>query len=196
MVERLDVGPALRLRTATQRAAPFSTNATGRVRHLNADRVDGKDASALASHATSYVAGRRGMTLAPGGMWSTPIAPGLYHVSFDAMVWDQNTQPPSNFICGVLDISTFGTANQRIYVASSAVYTGAVPAAVSGSATVRVKRGEEPGAVCFPETGQFQFFKRLKVSFTRINSRERRTAEAVPLARTSPRTANPFAPDS
>jgi hypothetical protein len=48
-------GSALRLVTASSSAAPFSTNATGRVTHLNADRVDGYDAAALVAAARTAV---------------------------------------------------------------------------------------------------------------------------------------------
>ena len=191
VVKRSDPGPVLRLRTASEGGVPFSTNGTGKVRNLNADRVDGRQASALATHAVTFRAGRRGQGVSPAGLWSTPVPPGLYEISFDAMLWDQDAQTPANFICGVLDISTFGTENQVIYAASSAMYTGGSPAAVSGSAVVRLRHGASPGAVCFPESGQFQFFKPLRVSFTRINSRDVRVAE--PLEQQGRvREANPF----
>jgi len=192
VVKRSDPGPALRLRTVSAREAPLSVNGRGKVRHLNADRLDGKQATALATHAITFRAGRRNQTVSQAGLWSTPVKPGLYEISFDAMLWDQSVQAPANFICGVLDISTFGSENQTIYVASSAIYTGAAPAAVSGSATVRVRDDVSPGAVCFPESGQFQFFKPLRITFTRINSRDVRVAEPLESARALPREANPF----
>jgi hypothetical protein len=48
-------GPALRLVTASTASSPFSTNATGRVANLNADKVDGYDATALVAAARSSV---------------------------------------------------------------------------------------------------------------------------------------------
>jgi hypothetical protein len=59
-------GSALRLLTASSTAAPLSTNATGRVANLNADRVDGYDASGLVALARSGVDASRlgGRTLA------------------------------------------------------------------------------------------------------------------------------------
>jgi len=180
-VVRTDRGPALRLATRSDSDAPLSTNGTGRVVHLNADRVDGKHAKALSTHAVTFKAGKRGQTISPAGLWTTPVKPGLYQVTFDAMLWDMTGPSPANFVCGVLDVSTFGTPNQVIYAASSAAYFGGTnggpPAAVSGAATVRVKDGASPGAVCFPESGTLQFFKPLKVTFTKINSRENKTAE-------------------
>ena len=199
VIERTDAGPALRLRTRSTTAAPFMTNATGRVARLNADRIDGKHAAALVTRAITFRAGSRGQTVSPVGLWSTPVEPGLYEVSFDAMLWDQTATGPANFVCGVLDIATFGTDDQTIYVASSAPYlagtNGGPPAAVSGSATVRVRSGTTPGAVCFPETGTFQFFEPLSVTFTRINSRQNRAAEPVPLAGVAGRGADLFGSD-
>jgi hypothetical protein len=194
-IERTDRGPALNLRTRSDADAPLSTNGTGRVRHLNADQVDGRDAKALETRALTYRAGKRNQTVSPAGLWSTPVKPGLYDVSFDAMLWDLNAQGPASFICGVLDLSTFETPNQVIYVAASASQTwqgGGPPAAVSGAATVEVKPGAQVGAVCFPETGSFSFFKPLNVTFTEVDGIKKRVAEsAVPVERGSLKR-NPF----
>lgn len=185
-IERTDGGSALRLTTRSDGEAPLATNGTGKVVHLNADRVDGKHANALATNAITFKAGNRGQTFSQPGLWSTPVEPGLYAITFDAMLWDLSGPVPANFICGVLDVSTFGTNNQTIYVAASAAYfggpdgNGGPPAAVSGAATVRIKPGAEPGAVCFPESGEFQFFKALRVTYTKINSREKQTASVQP----------------
>ncbi len=139
------------------------------------------------THTITYRAGRRGQTVTPAGLWSTPVDPGLYEVTFTAMLWDQTAEGPANFVCGVLDLATFGSDDQTIYVAASAPYlggtSGGAPAAVSGAATVRVRTGSSPGAVCFPDTGTFQFFKPLSVSFTRISSREKRVATPLALGR-------------
>lgn len=199
VIERTQPGPVLRLTTRSAADAPFRTNATGRVNRLNADRVDGKNASALATRAITFRAGSRGQVFSPGGMWSTPVQPGLYEVTFSAMLLDQSAPGPANFICGALDIETFGSDNPRIYVAASAAYFGGTnggpPAAVSGAATVRVRQGETPGAVCFPENGTFEFFKPLRVTFTRINLERKRVASPVPLARGTRLGKNPFRAD-
>ena len=108
VIERTQPGPVLRLTTRSAADAPFSTNAKGRVNRLNADRVDGKNASALATRAITFRAGSRGQVFSPVGMWSTPVGPGLYEITFNAMLWDQSAPGPANFICGALDIETFG----------------------------------------------------------------------------------------
>lgn len=148
------------------------------------------------THTITFRAGRRGQTVTPAGLWSTPVDPGLYEVTFNAMLWDQTAPGPANFVCGVLDLATFGSDAQTIYVAASAPYFGGTdggpPAAVSGAATVRVREGSTPGAVCFPDTGTLQFFKPLSVSFTRIDSRERRVATPFALGRQLRGGANLF----
>ena len=62
VIKRVGPGPALRLKTRSDSAAPLSVNGTGLVPHLNADRLDGKHANALATHATTFKAGKRGQT--------------------------------------------------------------------------------------------------------------------------------------
>jgi hypothetical protein len=55
VVRTTAAGPALRLLTATTAAPPFTTNATGRVAHLDADKVDGLDAAAIVGRARTDV---------------------------------------------------------------------------------------------------------------------------------------------
>jgi hypothetical protein len=52
-LKRTTNGPALNLTTKSSASAPLSTNATGKVGNLNADRLDGYDSSAL--RPSSYV---------------------------------------------------------------------------------------------------------------------------------------------
>lgn len=55
VVRTTAAGPALRLLTATTAAPPFTTNATGRVAHLDADKVDGLDAGGIVARARTDV---------------------------------------------------------------------------------------------------------------------------------------------
>ncbi|KQY64182.1 hypothetical protein [Nocardioides sp. Root140] len=57
VVARTTTGPVLRLTTRTRGSAPMIVNGTGRVTNLNADRIDGKDASAFAPSWSTPVAG-------------------------------------------------------------------------------------------------------------------------------------------
>jgi hypothetical protein len=55
-LDRRTNGPALKLKTNNNAAAPFVTNGLGKVAHLNADKVDGKSASAFAPAARAPIA--------------------------------------------------------------------------------------------------------------------------------------------
>jgi hypothetical protein len=55
-LERTTNGAALKLKTNNNAAAPFVTNAQGKVTNLNADKVDGKNASAFARASRAPVA--------------------------------------------------------------------------------------------------------------------------------------------
>jgi hypothetical protein len=182
--------------TTTALAGGSAHDSNGQALRLASQPVAATKLASRARHTITYRAGWRGQTVTPAGLWSTPVDPGLYEVTFNAMLWDQTAQGPANFVCGVLDLETFGTDDQTIYVAASAPYLGATnggpPAAVSGAATVRVREGSTPGAVCFPDTGTFQFFKPLNVSFTRIDSREKRVASPLALGRQLRSGTNPF----
>jgi hypothetical protein len=48
-------GPVLRLQTSSTASAPFTTNATGKVANLHADKLDGLDAAAIVSAARAAV---------------------------------------------------------------------------------------------------------------------------------------------
>ena len=197
VIERTQPGPVLRLTTRSAADAPFSTNATGRVNRLNADRVDGKNASALATRAITFRAGSRGQFFP----WRHVVDAGRAGALRDHV--QRHAVGPIRAGSGQLHLRGPGhrdvrDRNQKIYVAASAAYfggNGGPPAAVSGAATVRVRQGETPGAVCFPENGTFEFFKPLSVTFTRINLERKRVASPVPLARGTRLGKNPFRAD-
>ena len=142
-------GPALRLKTAARTDAPLSVNGIGKVTHLNADQVDGKGARELGTHAITYVAGKRLQTVPGQAVWRMPVKPGLYEVSFRAMLMAEIPQDQIgvNLICGVADANQLNE-NPRIYTAASASYFGDIPAALSGASTVRIKPGAAVAATC------------------------------------------------
>jgi hypothetical protein len=177
-------GPALRLRTSRPGSPALAVNSTTKVRHLNADTVDGMSAPALASHAITYSAGKRGDRIAGARIWSTPVAPGIYQVSFKAIVIPRrgDVQDPVQVVCGVADLLTVG-ASTHVYTADSATYIGTFPAIMSGAEVVRIRAAQQPGLLCTTaaNTGgvNFRLFKAVTASFTRLNSREVRSAEAL-----------------
>jgi hypothetical protein len=186
-IARDNAGPALRLRTKNPSSAPLTTNATGRVRHLNADRVDGKDARSLLTRASVFRAGASGDTLDTGALWSLDIGPGAYSVAIRAIVTVTPNDPTAtavSVICGVIDLDTFNTPNTRVYVADSAVQIpGQLPAAMSGASTVRIGRSVNPGVICIAPDSSVELFKPVVVSFTNIDHRVVNKATPVPLGR-------------
>src|SRR3954454_7889410 len=66
-------GPALRLEASRRRAAPLAVNATGKVRNLNADMLDGRSSSQLLNSAIAFRAGHAGDSLDTGAFWSLDI---------------------------------------------------------------------------------------------------------------------------
>lgn len=73
-LESTGTGPALRLAVASSAAAPFSTNARGKVVGLDADRLDGLDASSLVARARTDVdAARLGGRTAEQLVASIPV---------------------------------------------------------------------------------------------------------------------------
>src|SRR5207342_2747130 len=57
---RHGTGVALSLKSSGQGFPSLRVSSSARVRRLNADLLDGRSASALATHAVSYLAGKRG----------------------------------------------------------------------------------------------------------------------------------------
>lgn len=186
-IARDNTGPVLRLRTKNTASAPLTVNGLGRVRRLNADRVDGKDARELQSRAHVFRAGTSGEVLDTGALWSLDIDPGAYTVAIRAIV---NVEPNDqavtavSVICGVIDLDTFNTPNPNVYLADSAVQVpGQLPAAMSGASTVRIRPGVNPGAICVAPDATVQLFKPVVVSFTNLDRRLVTDATVVPMAR-------------
>ncbi len=184
---RDNTGPALRLQTHNAASAPLTVNATGRVRHLNADRVDGRDARTLLTRASVFRAGRSGDVLDTGGLWALNVDPGVYTVSMRAILTATPNDPNAtavSVICGVIDLDTFNTPNTRVYLADSTVQIpDQLPAAMSGASTVRIRASENPGALCISPDASVQLFKPVVLNFTNVDRRTFTNAPAVPLAK-------------
>lgn len=172
---RTEPGPVLSLRTDTANSAPFRTNGNGKVLHLNADRVDGRHASELATRVQTFRAGVRGQLLVGGvGLWQVDIEPGLYTADFQAAAFVEVADPQTQFatvICGVVDLTSFGTENTRIYAAQSGLFTGDAPAILSGAATIRISAESDPGLVCFTPAGDLRLFQPIIASFSNVDHR-------------------------
>jgi hypothetical protein len=181
-IERSEPGSALRLLTSSSDDAPMTVNGQAKVVNLNADKIDGKDASQLGGHTVSYLAGQRGDTVAEMGLWSTPVPAGNYEVTFRAILFpgDDQIDELSIVICGVVD-STKLNGNPHLYTAETALLTSGFPAAMSGTNAVIVTEDAEPAAVCFSPTGSITLFKSVAVNFTKLSSRVVRDAEPLEL---------------
>jgi hypothetical protein len=135
----------------------------------------------------TFIAGRPRERILDGqGIWTVDVKPGLYDVSFKAIL--ALTQPdathPGQVICGALDLQTFGQTQGGvpwIYTVGSAEYWGQLPAAMSGSATVPVRPGARPGVLCFSSTGGYQLEAPIVVTFTKVTSRHVSKAQGIPV---------------
>ena len=175
-------GVALSLESSGHRFPSLRVSSSARVPRLNADLLDGSNASDLATHAVSYRAGKRGDVVAGIGLWRVKVAPGAYQVSFKAFVVPDAVAPGESVdvICGVADLKTIGP-NTTVYTADSATYTNGFPTLMSGSDTVRITKNATPGIVCTTSTNtNFTLFKAITASFTGVDSRTVKTATPVP----------------
>jgi hypothetical protein len=178
-------GPALRLNSARQGSPALALNSDAKVRHLNADELDGKTATQLASRAVTFKAGKPGAVVNGSRIWDLPVPVGAYQVSFKAVAIPSTGTPqaPTQLVCGVADLPTLATDNPFIYTAQVATYIGDFPAIVSGAESVRVRSGQQPGVLCTTSSNtagtKFTLFTPVTVSFTKLNAREVRKAERL-----------------
>src|SRR4051812_943421 len=124
--------------------------------------------------AVTFAVGHRADEFQGGALWRLHVKPGLYHASLRATMFvlpDDPNATEMQVICGVIDLDTFGQFT-RIYFADSTVQllTGP-PAAMSGSAVVRVTREVSPGVVCYAGPATLQLFQPITVTFTSLGHR-------------------------
>ena len=178
-------GAALSLKSSGQKSPSLRVSSSARVPRLNADLLDGMQASALAARAVSYRAGARADVVSGAGLWRVGVKPGVYQVSFKAFVIPDAVAPGStiDMICGVADLNTIGP-NTRVYAADSATYSNQFPTLMSGADTVRIRQGTAPGIVCVTsDNSAFTLFKPITASFTPVNHRTLKDAVPVPTQR-------------
>jgi len=172
-------GAVLSLQSDGDDLPSLRVSSPARVVSLNADMLDGRHASQLATNTTTFRAGARGEVMTEGfGAWSLPVDPGLYEVSFTALLEPESEQDPTGIsaICGIIDLST-GGERPRIYTAASGVFTSDLPLAASGAASIRVRPGQAPGLICVSNNTLFSLFKPAVASLTPINTRSVEIAE-------------------
>jgi hypothetical protein len=192
VLKKTGAGPALRLNSARRHSPALALNSEAKVRHLNADELDGRNARQLTSRAVTFRAGHRGTVIHGTRVWDLPVPVGAYQVSFKAVAIPSTGSPqaPTQLVCGVADLPTLATNYPFIYTAQVATYIGDFPAIISGSEAVRVRSGQRPGLLCTTAANsagtKFTLFTPVTASFTRLNGRELRTADRV----TSPTRAH------
>jgi len=183
-------GPALRLSTEGDGRPSFSVSSAAKVPNLNADRLDGRTAADLATNVVTYSAGARGDEL-PGGLstWPLPVRPGLYQVSFKAFLVPAGVPSGESVavICGLADLDTIGPRTQ-VYTAGSTSAGEQFPALLSGSETVRIAKGDDPGLVCSAASDGLVLFQPLRSSWIPV---DRRTVVRVDPAPSPVRNAFP-----
>ncbi len=174
-------GPALSLQTQGHAGPSLRVGSDAKVKLLNADLLDGRHASVLATRAQTFRAGRRRDVIQGGfAAWRLNVDPGVFQASFNVLAFPTAT-PALELICGVVDLSTFGSRT-RVYVADSASSSGTFPAAVSGAEAIRIKPGADPGLICAADS-DFALFKPATASLTPINHRSGGPAEPVTMRR-------------
>ena len=172
-------GAVLSLQSVGEDKPSLRVSSPARVMSLNADMLDGRHASQLATNTTSYRAGVRGEVITGGfGAWTLPVDPGLYAFSFTALLQPESEQDPTGLgaICGLVDLNTIGPRT-RVYTADSGVFTVDLPVAASGAASVRIRPGQAPGLICVSNSTDFSLFKPAVASVTPINTRSVEIAE-------------------
>lgn len=78
-------GPALKLGVKRATNPPFSTNGTGKVVNLNADKLDGLDSTQVATNTTVYT-DTDSTTVHTTGFWHIVVGPGDYSINWTAGV--------------------------------------------------------------------------------------------------------------
>lgn len=180
---RRAAGPALILKSRGSARPSLRVSSTARVPRLNADRLDGLDASRLSSDAVTYVIGRQGQVVPGAGTWSLDIAPGQYQVTFKVLATPAETPGQvGGMLCGVVDLDTLGPNTQVYTAASGNVMDGGTgnPIAMSGAEAIRVSVAANPGVYCGSNSSEFTLFA-ASASFTKITTRRVKQAASTPL---------------
>ena len=171
-VTNTGAGPALRLKRTQDGGPALAVDSDAKIRHLNADKVDGVSAERLGSNAVTFKAGKRGGVVHGTRVWDTPVKPGAYQVSLQAVTFADGRGPrdAGQERVRLVDVETLGS-NTRIFVADSDVFVANFPAFMSGAAVVRIGPDQRPGLVCTTSANDadFTLFSPVKASFTRLD---------------------------
>jgi hypothetical protein len=147
-IKNVGSGPALDIRA---KGPAFAVHNTNRIKNLNADKLDGKDAAALAaSKQTVYI---YGATSRVGGFTQNlPAQPeGSYLVAYSAQFVGAagSLANPNTVTCHITVSTVVGTtATTKGILAEAQVASIESPPAVSGVGTVELAAGDLVSLVC------------------------------------------------
>ena len=147
-IKNVGSGPALDIRA---KGPAFAVHNTNRIKNLNADKLDGKDAASLAaSKQTVYV---YGATSRVGGFTQNlPAQPeGSYLVAYSAQFVGAagSLANPNTVTCHITVSTVAGTtATTKAVLAEAQVASVESPPAVSGVGTLGLVAGDQVALVC------------------------------------------------
>ena len=142
VVKRTTDGPALALVTKPT-AAPFTVSSGAKVANLNADTVDGLDASALVSTTSAWT---KAITTPSSSLsLALPLAPGTYVAGYDAYLVGGGTD---NEMAGCYFKTVHAGISSYSAEDRSMTKTGQTPS-YSGSSVLTVSSGDTVTFVCF-----------------------------------------------
>ncbi|WP_193607595.1 hypothetical protein [Nocardioides lijunqiniae] len=173
-IKRTSGGPVLALK-GRPGAPPMTVSSTKKVARLNADLVDGFDASALQTRVTTYT-----MAPLPAGdflRWNLPLAPGTYLTSWSAQLNGSTGQ----IVCGFADPSFADVPAAQMIAAS-----GFTLDALSGSGVITTTAAKPFDFFCQSSAGSMtQVGGGVQVAVQKVDAST--VASAPELVRPAPR---------
>ena len=187
-IKNVGSGPALDIRA---KGPAFAVHNANRIKNLNADKLDGKDAEDLAaSKQTVYV---YGATSRVGGFTQNlPAQPaGSYLVAYSAQFVGAagTTASPNTVTCHITVSAVSGTtATTKAVLAEAQVASVESPPAVSGVGTLGLVAGDQVALVCTMSRPNQQWstsaLQPIQVTFLHTDGA---TAISAPLGRSANR---------
>ncbi len=95
VLKRTTDGAALKVRTSSKTDSPFVVNGHGKVKHLNADRLDGKNAKQIAPHVLQYTVNTTS-GISNSVAFDVPVPAGTYLASYELAL--DSTAPVECFL--------------------------------------------------------------------------------------------------
>jgi len=179
---RTKPGPVLSVKTKTGNDAPFAVNGKGKVTNLNADTVDGKDASALGTRAWVWSYSGSSSASSSHTYTLTNLPAGTYLFNYEAWLRPSTYNGAGSLDCYLSRGSLYGAesgapGNAGFGTGVTGAATMTLPAPASVSLTCRVGSGTS--------TWTFDQSQPLRISAIPISEL---TLKGFPNARVLPRT--------